>query len=111
MKKLLSVLTFLMFPVVFASLVKAQDYDGSIFEEKIPVNRESRSLYFKHDSVKWGGKKFAWGSNLSIRFRGHYSKSSPRFFIRDKTTRLISNNKKAHKTNNKPLKFKVSKRR
>lgn len=94
MKKFLPVLTFLMFYfVIFAPLVKAQDYDGPVFKNRIPVNRENRSVYFRHDSVKWGGKKLAWGSSLNIRFHGYYRKSSPRIFIRDKTTRLISNNK------------------
>lgn len=93
MKKLLSVFMILFCFFVIVPIVKAQEYDGPVFKNRIPVNKENRSVYFRHDSVKWGGKKFAWGSNLSIRFRNHYSKSSPRIFIRDKTTRLISNNK------------------
>lgn len=95
MKKLLSVFMILFCFSAFAPIVKAQaqDYNGPVFKNRIPVNRENRGVYFRHDSVKWGGKKFAWGSNLSIRFRNYYSKNSPRVFIRDKTTRLISNNK------------------
>lgn len=95
MKKLLSVFMILFCFSALASIVKAQaqDYDGPVFKNRIPVNRENRSVYFRHDSVKWGGKKLAWGSFLSIRYRGQYNKSSPEVFIRDKTKRLISNNK------------------
>lgn len=95
MKKFLPVFMILFCFSVIAPIIKAQaqDYDGPVFKNRIPENRENRGVYFRHDSVKWGGKKLAWGSYLSIRFRDHYSKSSPRVFIRDKTTRLISNNR------------------
>ena len=90
----MSVLMFLIFcSIVLSPLVKAQNYNGPVFRQVIPENRESRSLDFRHDSVKWGGKKLVWVSSLRIRFRGSYSKSNPEIIIRDKTKNLISNNK------------------
>ena len=94
MKKFMSVLMFLIFcSIVLSPLVKAQNYNGPVFRQVIPENRESRSLDFRHDSVKWGGKKLVWVSAFRFRFRGSYSKRNPRFILSTKTTRLISNNK------------------
>jgi len=99
MKKLFSVLVLIFCFIVVVPLVKAQDYagsedyDGWVSKQQMPVHRESRGLDIRHYSVKFGGKKLAWVSTLNIRFRGNYSKSSPRFILSQKTTRLIGNNK------------------
>ena len=93
MRKLLSIFLILFCFFMVAPLVKAQEYDGPVFKQILPADRESRSLDFRHDSVKWGGKKLVWVSSLRIRFRGSYSKRNPSITIRDKTTNLISNSK------------------
>ena len=93
MKKLLSIFLILFCFSVIAPLVKAQEYDGPVYKQILPADRENRSLDFRHDSVKWGGKKLVLVSGLRIRFRDSYSKRNPKIIIRDKTTNLISNNK------------------
>ena len=93
MKKILSVLVFIFCFIVAMPLVKAQDYDGWVSKQQIPVHHESRGLDIRHSSVKWGGKKLSWVSAFNFRLHGHYSKSSPRFILSQKTTRLIGNNK------------------
>ena len=93
MKKFLSALVFSFCFIAAMPLVKAQNYDGWVSKQQIPVHRESRGLDIRHSSVKWGGKKFSWVSALRIRLHGNYSKSSPRFILSQKTTRLIGNNK------------------
>lgn len=93
MKRLL-IFGFLMFCLsVVAPSIKAQDYDGPVYKQQIPVNRESRGVDIRHSSVNWGGETLAWVSSLKWRFHGSYSKSSPRIIIRNTKTSLIRNNK------------------
>ena len=94
MKKFLSASVFSFFCfIAVAPLVKAQDYDGPVFKQQIPVHRENRGLDIRHDSVKWGGKKLAWVSALRIRVCGNYSKSSPSIIQSTRTTSLIRNSR------------------
>src|SRR3989344_1766577 len=93
MKKILSVLVFSFCFIAVAPLVKAQSYDGPVYKEQIPVHRESRGIDVRHNSVKWGGKKLAWVSALSLKLRDNYYKENPRVRISTKTTHLINNNK------------------
>ena len=87
MKKfLLKFLILFCFLVIIPS-IQSISYDGPVFKERIPVDEENRSLYFRHESVKWGGPgNLACASHLNVRYRDHYYKQNPRFIISDKTT-------------------------
>ena len=93
MKKFLSALVFSFCFIAAMPLVKAQNYDGWVSKQQIPVHRESRGLDIRHSSVKWGGKKLSWVSAFNFRLHGHYSKSSPRIIQSTRTTSLIRNSK------------------
>lgn len=84
---LLKFLILFCFLVIVPSIrsIRSENY-GPAFEEKIPVDIENRSLYYAHDSVKWGGPgNLACASRLNVRYRDHYYKNN-RATIRDTTT-------------------------
>src|SRR3989344_3801682 len=61
MKKILSVLAFNLYFIVFVPLVKAQNYDDSVFKQTTSaVHSESRGIDVDRRFVKWGGKKLSW---------------------------------------------------
>lgn len=89
-KHLLIFLIMFCFFVIIPSL-KSMSYDGPVFEEKMPVDIESKRLYYRHDSVKWGGPgNLACASRLSIRYRDNYYKNN-RALVSDTTTSHINN--------------------
>lgn len=67
--------------------IRSENFDGHVFEEKIPVDIENRSLYYAHDSVKWGGPgNLACASNLNVRYRDRYHKNNLVRFSDTKTS-------------------------
>jgi len=93
MKKILSVLAFNLYFIVFAPLVKAQNYDDSVFKQTTSaVHSESRGIDVDRRFVKWGGKKLSWVFWGKISYHGSVHDMSS-MVVSQKTTHLIRNSK------------------
>jgi len=79
--------------IVFAPLVKAQNYDGWVSKQiTSAVHSESRGIDVDRRFVKWGGEKFSWVFWGKISYHGSVHDMSS-IVVSQKTTRLIGNNK------------------